>query len=143
MPDQSDRLIVRLRGGGLAAYVYTGSLDRALRMQDALQVGMLGINTGVISDPAAPFGGVKQSGLGREGGTEGIEEYLTTQYVGAALPAPFSKAEPQIHRPACQRRKARRVIALLRLAAGPENARPPPVDRSLEQFRFSSNRGNA
>jgi succinate-semialdehyde dehydrogenase/glutarate-semialdehyde dehydrogenase len=86
----SEREVVELANDsafGLAAYSFTGSLDRALRIQDALQTGMLGINTGVISDPAAPFGGVKQSGLGREGGTEGIEEYLTTQYAGVAQPA--------------------------------------------------------
>ncbi len=69
---------------GLVAYVYTRSLDRSLRVADALESGMVGINRGVISDPAAPFGGVKQSGLGTEGGTEGIDEYLETKYV--ALP---------------------------------------------------------
>ena len=66
---------------GLAAYVYTKSLDRALRVAEALEAGMVGVNRGVISDPAAPFGGVKQSGFGREGGTEGIEEYLDTKYI--------------------------------------------------------------
>jgi succinate-semialdehyde dehydrogenase/glutarate-semialdehyde dehydrogenase len=65
---------------GLAAYAYTADLDRALRLQDELDVGMLGINSGLVSDPAAPFGGVKHSGLGREGGTEGIEEYLSVRY---------------------------------------------------------------
>ncbi|QBJ94822.1 NAD-dependent succinate-semialdehyde dehydrogenase [Rhodococcus sp. ABRD24] len=70
---------------GLAAYFYTRDLDRAMRVAGALESGMVGVNRGVISDPAAPFGGVKQSGLGSEGGTEGIEEYLTTKYI--ALPA--------------------------------------------------------
>ncbi len=65
---------------GLAAYAYTADFDRALRLQDELDAGMLGINSGVVSDPAAPFGGVKHSGLGREGGVEGIDEYLTVQY---------------------------------------------------------------
>lgn len=66
---------------GLAAYVFTKDLDRALRVSDALEAGMVGINRGVVSDPAAPFGGVKQSGLGSEGGSEGIHEYLDTKYV--------------------------------------------------------------
>ncbi|MFE3796214.1 NAD-dependent succinate-semialdehyde dehydrogenase [Nocardia tengchongensis] len=66
---------------GLAAYFYTRDLDRALRVSNALDVGMVGVNRGVISDPAAPFGGVKQSGLGSEGGSEGIHEYLDTKYV--------------------------------------------------------------
>ncbi|GEE02144.1 putative succinate-semialdehyde dehydrogenase [Gordonia spumicola] len=66
---------------GLAAYFYTTSLDRALRVSSALESGMVGVNRGVISDPAAPFGGVKQSGLGSEGGSEGIEEYLNTKYI--------------------------------------------------------------
>jgi succinate-semialdehyde dehydrogenase / glutarate-semialdehyde dehydrogenase len=66
---------------GLAAYVYTQSLDRALRVAEAIEAGMVGVNRGVISDPAAPFGGVKESGFGREGGSEGIEEYLDTKYI--------------------------------------------------------------
>lgn len=66
---------------GLAAYIYTQSLDRALRVAEAIDAGMVGVNRGVISDPAAPFGGVKQSGFGREGGIEGIEEYLDTKYI--------------------------------------------------------------
>ncbi len=66
---------------GLAAYVYTQSLDRALRAAEGIEAGMVGVNRGVISDPAAPFGGVKESGFGREGGTEGIEEYLDTKYI--------------------------------------------------------------
>ncbi|MGE2734862.1 NAD-dependent succinate-semialdehyde dehydrogenase [Mycolicibacterium vaccae] len=66
---------------GLAAYVYTQSLDRALRVAEALESGIVGINRGVISDAAAPFGGIKESGFGREGGTEGIDEYLETKYI--------------------------------------------------------------
>ncbi|AWT56370.1 NAD-dependent succinate-semialdehyde dehydrogenase [Mycolicibacterium smegmatis] len=66
---------------GLAAYIYTQSLDRALRVAETIQSGMVGINRGVISDPAAPFGGIKESGFGREGGIEGIEEYLDTKYI--------------------------------------------------------------
>jgi succinate-semialdehyde dehydrogenase/glutarate-semialdehyde dehydrogenase len=71
---------------GLVAYVFTKDLNRGLRVSEQLETGMLGLNAGVISSAAAPFGGVKQSGLGREGGTEGIEEYLSTQYVGIADP---------------------------------------------------------
>ncbi|UXA20941.1 NAD-dependent succinate-semialdehyde dehydrogenase [Mycobacterium sp. SMC-4] len=66
---------------GLAAYIYTQSLDRALRVAESLESGIVGINRGVISDAAAPFGGIKESGFGREGGTEGIEEYLETKYI--------------------------------------------------------------
>lgn len=66
---------------GLAAYIYTQSLDRALRVAEAIEAGMIGVNRGVISDPAAPFGGMKESGFGREGGSEGIEEYLETKYI--------------------------------------------------------------
>jgi succinate-semialdehyde dehydrogenase/glutarate-semialdehyde dehydrogenase len=70
---------------GLASYVYTRDLSRTIRLAEALEFGMVGVNTGLISNPAAPFGGVKASGFGREGGFEGIEEYLETTYV--ALPA--------------------------------------------------------
>ena len=66
---------------GLAAYIWTQSLDRALRVAEAVEAGMVGVNRGVISDPAAPFGGVKESGFGREGGSEGIEEYLDIKYI--------------------------------------------------------------
>lgn len=65
---------------GLVSYVYTNDLTRSLRLVETLETGMMGVNTGVVSDPAAPFGGVKMSGLGREGGTEGIHEYMTTKY---------------------------------------------------------------
>jgi succinate-semialdehyde dehydrogenase/glutarate-semialdehyde dehydrogenase len=71
---------------GLVSFVFTRDLDRALRLSELLESGMVGINTGVVSNPAAPFGGVKASGLGREGGTEGIEEYLETVYVGIRDP---------------------------------------------------------
>ncbi|MDO8310014.1 MAG: NAD-dependent succinate-semialdehyde dehydrogenase [Actinomycetota bacterium] len=66
---------------GLAAYVYTGDLARALRVSERIDAGMVGINRGFISDPAAPFGGVKQSGLGREGGHEGLLEFLEAKYI--------------------------------------------------------------
>jgi succinate-semialdehyde dehydrogenase/glutarate-semialdehyde dehydrogenase len=65
---------------GLVAYVFTRDLDRALRVGARLETGMLGINQGIVSNPAAPFGGVKHSGFGREGGREGIDEYLSTKY---------------------------------------------------------------
>ena len=71
---------------GLAAYLFTLDLDRILRMSERLESGMLGVNTGLISNAAAPFGGVKQSGLGREGGVHGIEEYQELQYVGLLDP---------------------------------------------------------
>ncbi|MET4586912.1 aldehyde dehydrogenase family protein, partial [Pseudarthrobacter sp. PvP022] len=71
---------------GLVAYVFTRDLNRGIRMGERLETGMLGLNAGVVSNAAAPFGGVKQSGLGREGGLEGIEEYLYTQYIGIADP---------------------------------------------------------
>ncbi|HYH72960.1 MAG TPA: NAD-dependent succinate-semialdehyde dehydrogenase [Nocardioides sp.] len=70
---------------GLVAYVFTRDHARVLRVSEALEFGMVGINTGIVSNPAAPFGGVKHSGFGREGGFEGIEEYLETKYVGSAL----------------------------------------------------------
>jgi succinate-semialdehyde dehydrogenase/glutarate-semialdehyde dehydrogenase len=70
---------------GLVAYVYTSDLKRALRVCEGLQTGMIGLNQGMVSNPAAPFGGLKQSGFGREGGIEGIEEYLETKYVAVNL----------------------------------------------------------
>jgi succinate-semialdehyde dehydrogenase/glutarate-semialdehyde dehydrogenase len=66
---------------GLSGYVYTRDLARGLRVCERLEVGMVGLNRGLVSNPAAPFGGVKQSGFGREGGAEGIDEYLYTKYV--------------------------------------------------------------
>jgi succinate-semialdehyde dehydrogenase / glutarate-semialdehyde dehydrogenase len=70
---------------GLVAYVYTTNLKRALRVVERLETGMVGLNQGMVSNPAAPFGGIKQSGFGREGGPEGIEEYLETKYVAVNL----------------------------------------------------------
>jgi succinate-semialdehyde dehydrogenase / glutarate-semialdehyde dehydrogenase len=66
---------------GLISYVFTGDLARGLRLSEAIESGMVGLNRGLVSDPAAPFGGVKQSGIGREGSHDGIEEYLETKYV--------------------------------------------------------------
>ena len=66
---------------GLVAYVYTGDLARGLRVSEALEAGMVGLNRGVVSDPAAPFGGVKQSGIGREGGHDGMLDYLESKYI--------------------------------------------------------------
>jgi succinate-semialdehyde dehydrogenase/glutarate-semialdehyde dehydrogenase len=70
---------------GLIAYVYSADLKQAMKVAEALESGMVAINKGVISDPAAPFGGFKQSGLGREGGFAGIEEFLETKYIGVEL----------------------------------------------------------
>jgi succinate-semialdehyde dehydrogenase / glutarate-semialdehyde dehydrogenase len=70
---------------GLVAYLYTKDLSRAFRVSEAIEFGMVGLNQGIVSNPAAPFGGVKQSGFGREGGFEGIDEYLETRYVALAL----------------------------------------------------------
>ena len=81
--DDEDELI-RLANDtewGLAGYVFTRDLDRALRVSERLEVGMVGLNTGLVSNPAAPFGGIKQSGLGREGGRVGIEEFLEYKYL--------------------------------------------------------------
>jgi succinate-semialdehyde dehydrogenase/glutarate-semialdehyde dehydrogenase len=64
------------------AYVYTCDLGRALRAAEALEFGMVGLNTGLVSNPAAPFGGVKESGLGKEGGCEGVAEFSMSKYVG-------------------------------------------------------------
>jgi len=70
---------------GLISYVYSGETGRAIKVAEALESGMVAINRGVISDPAAPFGGVKQSGLGREGGFDGIHEFLETKYIGVEI----------------------------------------------------------
>jgi succinate-semialdehyde dehydrogenase/glutarate-semialdehyde dehydrogenase len=89
---------IRLANGtpfGLVCFAYTRDLNRALRLAEELDTGMLGINAGVVSNPAAPFGGVKQSGLGREGGFEGIDEYLETRYVGIA--DPFASTDDAEH----------------------------------------------
>jgi len=66
---------------GLVAYVFTRDISRAFRVCERLETGMIGLNQGIVSNAGAPFGGVKQSGFGREGGPEGIEEYLETKYV--------------------------------------------------------------
>jgi succinate-semialdehyde dehydrogenase/glutarate-semialdehyde dehydrogenase len=70
---------------GLVAYAFTRDLSRALAVAEGLDTGMVGINQGIVSNPAAPFGGVKASGFGREGGFEGIEEFLETKYIAVAL----------------------------------------------------------
>jgi succinate-semialdehyde dehydrogenase / glutarate-semialdehyde dehydrogenase len=69
---------------GLVAYVYTADLARGLRVSEAIEAGMVGLNRGLVSDPAAPFGGVKQSGIGREGGHEGMLEYLESKYIAVS-----------------------------------------------------------
>jgi succinate-semialdehyde dehydrogenase/glutarate-semialdehyde dehydrogenase len=81
--DDEDEVVRRANDTpwGLVGYVFTEGLDRALRVSEQLEVGMVGLNTGLVSNPAAPFGGVKQSGLGREGGRVGIEEFLEYQYL--------------------------------------------------------------
>jgi succinate-semialdehyde dehydrogenase/glutarate-semialdehyde dehydrogenase len=69
---------------GLVAYVFTENMKRGLRVCEQLDYGMVGLNRGLVSDPAAPFGGTKQSGLGREGGHEGMKEFQETQYISAS-----------------------------------------------------------
>jgi succinate-semialdehyde dehydrogenase/glutarate-semialdehyde dehydrogenase len=79
--------VVRLANAsehGLVSYLYSGDLARGLRLAEALEAGMIGVNRGLVSDPAAPFGGVKQSGVGREGGHEGVLEYTETKYIAVA-----------------------------------------------------------
>ena len=66
---------------GLVAYVFTEDLKRGLKISERLDYGMIGLNRGLVSDPAAPFGGTKQSGLGREGGHEGMLEFMESQYI--------------------------------------------------------------
>jgi succinate-semialdehyde dehydrogenase/glutarate-semialdehyde dehydrogenase len=70
---------------GLVSYVYTSDIKRAFRVCEKLETGMIGLNQGLVSNPAAPFGGVKASGFGREGGREGIDEYLEIKYVAMAM----------------------------------------------------------
>lgn len=70
---------------GLAGYIFSRDVAKAMRLAKGLEVGMVGINRGLVSDPAAPFGGIKESGVGREGGFEGIDEYLETQYISVVL----------------------------------------------------------
>jgi succinate-semialdehyde dehydrogenase/glutarate-semialdehyde dehydrogenase len=81
-----DEMLVRANASevGLASYVYTRDLGRGLRVAERLEAGMVGLNRGMVSEPAAPFGGVKQSGLGREGGHEGVMEFLETQYISVS-----------------------------------------------------------
>jgi succinate-semialdehyde dehydrogenase/glutarate-semialdehyde dehydrogenase len=82
--DDVDLMLLMMMIGfrfGLAAYACTSNLARAWRLADSLEAGMIGINEGIISHSIAPFGGMKQSGIGREGGRYGIEEYLETKYV--------------------------------------------------------------
>jgi succinate-semialdehyde dehydrogenase/glutarate-semialdehyde dehydrogenase len=69
---------------GLVAYVYTADLTRGLRVSEALESGMIGLNRGLVSDPAAPFGGVKQSGIGREGGHDGLLEFTESKYIATS-----------------------------------------------------------
>jgi succinate-semialdehyde dehydrogenase / glutarate-semialdehyde dehydrogenase len=66
---------------GLVGYVFTQDIDRAFTVSEALEVGMVGLNAGIVSNPATPFGGVKQSGLGREGGRYGIDEFLEQKLI--------------------------------------------------------------
>lgn len=73
---------------GLAAYLYTTDLRRVWRISEALQFGMVGVNTGMISSEVAPFGGVKESGFGREGSKYGLSEYLDTKYIGIDIGQP-------------------------------------------------------
>lgn len=70
---------------GLVTYVYTNDLRRALPVGERLETRMVGLNQGVVSNSAAPFGGVKESGLGREGGSVGIDEFLEIKYIGVAM----------------------------------------------------------
>jgi acyl-CoA reductase-like NAD-dependent aldehyde dehydrogenase len=70
---------------GLISYVYSDDLKRAIRFAEGIDAGMVGINRGLVSDPAAPFGGMKQSGLGREGGFDGVHEFLQTKYIGVEI----------------------------------------------------------
>jgi succinate-semialdehyde dehydrogenase/glutarate-semialdehyde dehydrogenase len=70
---------------GLVAYLYTADLKRALRVSERIETGMVGLNQGIVSNAGAPFGGVKHSGIGREGGPEGIEEYLEIKYVAMSV----------------------------------------------------------
>src|SRR5205823_13779321 len=73
---------------GLVSYLYTRDLSQALRMSEQLETGMVGLNRGYVSDPSAPFGGMKQSGIGREGGNTGIDEYLEQKYVAIHMGTP-------------------------------------------------------
>ncbi|HTW15605.1 MAG TPA: NAD-dependent succinate-semialdehyde dehydrogenase [Nocardioides sp.] len=87
--DDEEEVLRQVNGTeyGLAAYVFAGDLGRALRLGERVDAGMVGINRGLVSDPSAPFGGVKQSGLGREGARAGLREYQETQYLSVDWPA--------------------------------------------------------
>jgi succinate-semialdehyde dehydrogenase/glutarate-semialdehyde dehydrogenase len=87
VPFDDEAEVVRLANAsehGLVSYLYSGDLARGLRLAEALEAGMIGVNRGLVSDPSAPFGGVKQSGVGREGGHEGVLEYTETKYIAVA-----------------------------------------------------------
>ena len=85
--DEAEMLrLVNASEFGLAAYVFAGELQRAMRIGEAIDAGMIGINRGLVSDPSAPFGGMKQSGLGREGARAGLEEFTETQYLSIDWP---------------------------------------------------------
>ena len=87
-PFDSEDEVLRLANDtewGLVGYVFTENMEKALRFSAELEVGMVGLNTGLVSNPAAPFGGIKQSGLGREGGKIGIEEFLEYKYTAIAI----------------------------------------------------------
>jgi succinate-semialdehyde dehydrogenase / glutarate-semialdehyde dehydrogenase len=84
IPFDTEEEVTRLANDtpwGLVGYLFTQDVDRGFRMGEALEVGMVGLNTGIVSNPAAPFGGIKASGLGREGGRVGIEEFLEYKYM--------------------------------------------------------------
>ena len=76
---------------GLVSYIFTQDVDRAFRVIEGLETGMIGFNQGMVSNAGAPFGGVKQSGFGREGGPEGLDEYLETKYVAMNVGVPPHK----------------------------------------------------
>jgi succinate-semialdehyde dehydrogenase / glutarate-semialdehyde dehydrogenase len=84
--DDDDEAVARANDteAGLVGYLFTRDLARGLRLSEALDSGMVGLNRGLVSDPAAPFGGTKQSGLGREGSTDGLLEFCETQYVATS-----------------------------------------------------------
>jgi len=84
--DDEDELLTWINDTdyGLSGYVFSRDLGWALRLAERMEVGMVGVNRGLVSDPAAPFGGVKQSGIGREGAREGIREFQETQYYSVA-----------------------------------------------------------
>jgi len=84
MPNHDDDDVVAMANDtehGLISYLYTSDMKRGLAVAEALEAGMVGLNRGLVSDPAAPFGGVKQSGIGREGGHHGMAEYVEPKYI--------------------------------------------------------------